>query len=112
MNSKKSIGDGGEAQAVKYLKKKKYEIVARNLRTKYGEIDIIARKDGVYVFVEVKRRTTDAFGKGFEAVDHRKQEKIRNSALLYCQINNIEALCRFDVISIDSGEITHIENAF
>ena len=94
------------------IQKKKEETQASNQRKEYWGIDIIAREDGVYVFVGVKSRQTDTCGKGFEAVDRRKQEKIRQSALFYCQTYMIEALCRFDVISLDDGELVHIENAF
>ena len=110
--SRKAVGDRGEDQAVTYLKKKKYKIIERNVHLPPGEIDIVAMQDTSYIFIEVKYRTTDLYGKGFEAVDHRKQERIRRAAILYCQQKKIEALCRFDVISIDGTEITHIENAF
>ncbi|MDR2870049.1 MAG: YraN family protein [Deferribacteraceae bacterium] len=112
MHNKKISGNKGEDTAARYLKKKKYKIVERNINTKAGEIDIIAMQGSVYVFVEVKYRATAIYGMGFEAVDFRKQDKIRRSAILYCQAKQIKALCRFDVVSIDGEQITHIENAF
>lgn len=110
--TKLTTGMKGEIKAAKYLKRKGYEIVAKNVREKFGEIDIVAKDGDTYVFVEVKTRSGSEFGKGYEAVDSVKQSKIVKCARLYCQKHSINALCRFDVISIDSGEITHIENAF
>jgi putative endonuclease len=62
--------------------------------------------------VEVKSRKDGSFGKGYEAVGRAKQKKIIRTAQAY--LNKLQAipLCRFDVISIDEGVITHIENAF
>lgn len=69
-------GTGGEILAVNFLKKKKYKILETNFSNHVGEIDIIAEKDGVIVFVEVKRRQTLQYGRPIEAVDTRKQNKI------------------------------------
>ena len=102
----------GEDIAVKYLKKKGYEIIERNFHTRYGEIDIIARNDGVLIFVEVKRRSSESFGTASAAVTSTKQKKIIKSAEYYCMMEKIQPLCRFDVIAIDGEELTHIENAF
>jgi putative endonuclease len=109
---KKLFGDRGEKRAVKYLKKNGYSIIERNYRTFFGEVDIIAVKDGTLIFVEVKTRNTAVFGMGYEAVGAEKQKNIRQSALLYCKKHQKLSLLRFDVISIDKGVITHIENAF
>jgi putative endonuclease len=109
---KLTFGGEGEAIAVKYLRKKGYEILERNYRTKLGEIDIIVRLNDCIVFVEVKRRGSGRFGKGYEAVDKCKQRQIINTANYYLKKYGIKTLCRFDVISIDGEEVTHIENAF
>ncbi len=106
-------GDSGEIEATNFLKAKGYIIVKTNYKTKLGEIDIIALQKNVIVFVEVKKRETLAFGRPCEAVDFRKQQKIRNCAQLYLmQTNKTENDVRFDVIEIVGSEITHIENAF
>lgn len=105
-------GKTGEDKAAAFLKKKGYAVNARNYRAKTGEIDIIAEKDGTLVFVEVKTRDTDTYGAGFESVRQAKQNKIIRTAQYYIMQNNVEKLCRFDVISIDDNKITHIENAF
>jgi len=106
-----SLGQSGEKKAEKYLIKNGYEILERNYRCKFGEIDIIASKDGYTVFVEVKTRKNSSFGRGFEAVDTRKQQKLILTAQAYMSSRR-ETSARFDVISIDAGEITHIQNAF
>lgn len=106
-------GDSGEITAVNFLKSKGYRIIKTNFKTKLGEIDIIALQKNVIVFVEVKKRETLAFGRPCEAVDFRKQQKIRNTAQLYLmQTHNTESDVRFDVIEIVGDQITHLENAF
>lgn len=105
------FGQSGEKKAAKYLQKKGYSILERNFRSRFGEIDIIAEKDGVTVFVEVKTRSTEAYGKGFESVRPDKQGKLIKTAQHYMSVNG-ECPARFDVVSIDENEITHIEDAF
>lgn len=106
-------GNIGEELATNLLKKKKYKILERNYKNKIGEIDIIAEKDGVIVFVEVKERATLAFGRPIEAVDERKQNKIRRTAELYLMSKRKNwADVRFDVVEILGDEINQIENAF
>ena len=107
------IGNYGEALAVKYLSDKGCKILARNFRSKMGEIDVIA-EDGKYiVFVEVKYRTDNLYGEPFEAVTAAKRRKIRRTAELYLlKTGNINRDCRFDVIDILDGRIEHYENAF
>jgi len=106
-------GREGERKAEKFLRKKGYQIIAKNYRTPVGEIDIIAQKNEVLVFIEVKKRSSSKFGTGAEAVTAQKQNKIIRSAQLYMKkYCEGEANCRFDVISIDAKHIRHIENAF
>lgn len=115
MNTK-SLGNKGEQIAAKYLKNKHYEIVMCNFRTRYGEIDIIAKDKEVLVFVEVKLRSSRNYGRGLEAITSSKVEKIHQVAMEYIQNNyQTEPECRFDVIEIINSsqmEILHIENAF
>ena len=109
---KKLIGEQGEKKAEKYLVDKGYKIVERNMRTPLGEIDIIAYSGAVLVFIEVKMRSSERFGMGLEAVTKSKQHKLIRTARYYCKMKNIMPMCRFDIISIDAGQITHLENAF
>jgi putative endonuclease len=115
---RKKRGDVGEKYAVDYLKANNYEIVKVNYRTRYGEIDIIAKENNTLVFIEVKTRTSDVFGRGIEAVDIKKQRKIRSVSLSFLNEYD-EFVCnlRFDVIEIKMAngaleELTHIKNAF
>ena len=106
-------GDGGEILAANFLKSQKYKIVQTNYCNKVGEIDIIAQKGDVLVFVEVKRRSTLAFGRPIEAVDYRKQQKIRKTAEIYLMLaGKTYSDVRFDVIEILGEKINHVENAF
>lgn len=104
------------------MRKKGYEILQRNFRIRGGEIDIVAQNDVALVFVEVKTRTSRAFGEAREAVGAVKQKRIVLAAQHYLmQYGNMRntggnSFCRFDVIEIDAThpqiEIRHWENAF
>lgn len=106
----------GESEAVKYLISKGYEIMDRNYRTKIGEIDIIAMKSRILVFVEVKTRTNTNYGYPYEAVTRTKQGKIIKSSFVYIKhksFNNYQL--RYDIIEVylsKEPRINHIENAF
>lgn len=112
----KVFGSKGEDIAAEFLKQKGYKILKRNYTTPLGEADIIARDNNTIVFVEVKARSSNAFGQPFEAVNHRKQEKLKKIALYYLKHNKIELPVRFDVVSIVSrngkAEVNHIIEAF
>ena len=106
-------GKIGEAVAFNYLKQNDYKILETNFTCKMGEIDIIAKKDEIIVFVEVKARTTKKFGLPCEAVTPYKQHKIKLVATYYLQkTQNFDKICRFDVIEILGENINHIQNAF
>ncbi len=112
-------GNYGEDMAVRLLKKEGYQILERNYYCRMGEIDIIA-KDGEYiVFVEVKLRKNNDFGGASFAIDKRKQEKIRKTALYYLQRFPTEVSVRFDAVLITAGDgkiqnkdMELIQNAF
>ncbi len=112
----KCIGSKGEDIAADYLKKKGYSILYRNYKTPYGEADIIIKDNDTVVFVEVKTRSNASFGQPFEAVNFKKQEKLKRIALFYLKNINRQIKIRFDVISINSedgkNKIEHIKEAF
>ncbi len=114
MDNKRNIGAVYEEKAAKYLKEKGYVIVTKNFRCRMGEIDLIARKDTVLVFVEVKYRKTASFGYPEEAVSFSKQKTIRKVAeyFLLSEQLSLDTECRFDVIAVLNEKIRHIENAF
>jgi len=105
------FGKKSEKKAANFLKKNGYSILAMNYRCKFGEIDIIAEKDDLLVFVEVKARTSAKYGMGYESVTAAKQEKLLKTAYVYMAEKG-ERPAQFDVISIDGDEISHIPNAF
>lgn len=114
MTRTKQIGDFGEDIAFRYLQDKGYIIKDRNFSTRFGEIDIIAEKDDVLIFVEVKTRKNADYGRPAEFVDLRKQRRIIQSAYMY--LNGEDKAVRFDVIEVlyrrEKTYINHIENAF
>lgn len=108
----KDFGRRGEDAACRYLKKHGYKILERNYTTPFGEADIIAYRKGIYSFVEVKARETDAFGLPSEAVTREKQRRYRTIAQYFCLSLGEEVPVRFDVASYMNGEVEYFENAF
>ncbi len=109
---KKRLGASGERKACKYLKRQGYKISERNYKNPFGEVDIIASKDGVTAFIEVKTRNTDDFGTPCEAVGKDRMRRYILAAEHYFAGRTIDCTVRFDVIEIFRGELNHIENAF
>ena len=99
--TRRELGDQGEDLAAAALKKQGYKILERNYLTPLGEIDIIAKQQGVFVFIEVKTRKSDRFGTPAEAVHPAKQAKLRRLADYYLKQKRLgEAPVRFDVVGI------------
>ena len=98
--STQNIGEIGEEYTVKFLEKKKYNILERNYRKRYGEIDIIAENKNYIVFVEVKTRHKDSMASAADAVNRQKQIRIIKTASLYLAENETEKFCRFDVCEV------------
>lgn len=112
------FGRTGELLAEQFLRAQGYRIVERNVKTPMGELDLVAEDGGVLVFVEVKARTSEAFGGGVGAVDRRKRQKLVRLASHYLARHHWgDRLCRFDVVVIEETtperrKISHIKNAF
>lgn len=111
------FGQQAESAAVKFLKVQGYKIIRCNYKTKFGEIDIIAKDKNVICFVEVKARHSKLFGEPAEAVSVTKQRQISKAAICYLKENNLlECPARFDVVSLlcrrDQPEIDLIKDAF
>lgn len=114
------LGPWGEALAAEYLRKKRYSIVASRFRSRFGEIDLIAKNKRYLVFVEVKLRKNSDFAQAREFVDRRKQDRIRTTAMYYLSRYPTELQPRFDVIEIYAPEgmetrkpeLYHLEDAF
>jgi putative endonuclease len=113
---KKLLGREGEDLAARFLTKRGYRILERNYSTRTGEIDLIALHEGAVVFVEVKTRSSDAFGAPELAVTPRKQERMVKAALAYIKYKKLHQVpCRFDVVAITATaeqEVELIRNAF
>ncbi len=115
LNNKRTVGTEGEKIAAEYLKEQNYFILAMNFRYKrLGEIDIIARENNYICFIEVKSRSTLAYGLPREAVNYRKQENIKKLASVFIAKNKLfNADIRFDVVEVytkKASGIMTIEN--
>ena len=113
---RKLLGRTGGDRAADHLARRGFRILERNYSAPYGEIDLIALDGDTVVFVEVKTRTTDAYGAPELAVDRRKQGRMVKAALGYLKRRSLHQVpCRFDVVAIsgrDGGTVQHIPNAF
>jgi putative endonuclease len=95
------LGKIGERFAARYLTSHGYDILEKNYSTPLGEIDIVARHDGLLVFVEVKTRSSGRYGLPQEAVNLRKQRQMIRVAEAYLkERKNSEVPCRFDVVAV------------
>ncbi len=122
MTERSALGDFGERVAKAHLEANGYRILQTNFRVREGEIDIVAEKDGVAVFVEVKTRRGDAMGTAKEAIGWRKAQSLLLAAQAYEERHEerheeLPPGRRIDVIAIDldpDGEllsVEHIESA-
>jgi len=113
-------GKWGERVALEYLSRKGYTIIATGFRSRFGEIDIIAKNKESLTFTEVKTRKNNSFAHAREFVTKSKQRKIIATANYWLAVRTTELQPRFDVIEIYAKdgehtvapEIIHIENAF
>ncbi len=113
MNTR-NIGGIYEEKSVNYLKQNGFQIISQNYRCKVGEIDIIAIKENILRFIEVKYRKNDLYGTPMEAVHQKKQKKIMKAASCFLienqQFQNMQ--CSFDVMSVTDNKIEYIFNCF
>ena len=116
-SQKQSIGDYGEQLARAYLEKQQYVILTTKWHCQYGELDIVAQKNNVIVFVEVKARRGQAVQQAFAAITPSKQKKLVASAHLFLDEYAHDILdWRIDVIGIaipynEPPIIEHVEDA-
>ena len=109
------VGAWGESMAADYLQARGYRVIARNARTPYGEIDLVAEKDDLTIFVEVKTRASTTLGPPEMAVTPRKQAHMLAAAEHYSQKHAIEHW-QIDVMAVSrrtgmDPDITHFERA-
>jgi putative endonuclease len=116
--STRPVGQRGEALAARYLERRGYEILARNLRSRLGEIDLVAREGRTLVFVEVKARRGRGGDPPQAAVDGRKQARLARLAGDYlARTRGGERACRFDVVAVtfegeEAARLEHFRGAF
>jgi len=117
MATHNDLGRQGEEIAKAYLEEHNYEILDENWVHGKAEIDLIAYKNGIMIFVEVKSRTSVAFGQPEDFVEKRKQKQMELGSLAYIEIMNHQNDIRFDIIAItfkkdNKFTLNHIEDAF
>lgn len=102
---RKNLGQLGEKLACEFLREKGYKIIDQNFRTRGGEIDIVAEKEEMLVFVEVKTRTNRMFGLPEEAIDARKQHKLAMTAECYLAAHHLyDKDYRIDSVAVEINE--------
>lgn len=105
----------GERQAEKFLKKAGFKVIARNVHVGYDEIDLIARQGDTLIFVEVKTRKNEDFGRPAAAVNRAKRKRLSRAAMHFLKKRKLRPpYIRFDVVEVigDQQDIRHIQNAF
>lgn len=114
MENRRRTGAKYEQKTAEYLESLGWRVLERNYRCRMGEIDLIALDGGTLVFVEVKYRSSRAYGTPAEAVDRKKQRTICRVSDYYRLTHQITDAqpCRFDVAAVQGGEIRLIQNAF
>lgn len=116
--SSRLSGAPGEEAALRFLLRKGYRLVERNVRSRWGEIDLVCRKGSTLVFIEVKSRRSLSAGHPLEALTPAKQARLRRATSIYMmRSEHPEASYQIDLVAIlldQEGrvqEITHLENA-
>lgn len=116
-NDNKSLGNAGEQFVANHLQQQGFSICAQNYRKFFGEVDIIACKKNLYIFVEVKTRKPSTIAMG-QLISPSKQQKIIKTAQTFIAENQLgqNNVCRFDVALVlkndTSFSMNYIENAF
>jgi len=102
---RQALGMSGENLACAELARRGYAILERRYRTRFGEIDIVARDGDTIVFVEVKARLTDDYGGAAAAITAWKQRRVAGMAVDYLSRRRLhDCPCRFDVVAIEFDE--------
>jgi putative endonuclease len=105
-------GQEAEALACRYLRTQGYKIIARNWRSPFGEIDIIAREGGTLVFVEVRARGGSSFGGAEGSLTYKKRKRIIATAQAYLNQTATQLPLRFDFVAFADGRVILYRDAF
>jgi putative endonuclease len=112
-HARQRTGARGEELAAAWYQQHGYEIVARNWRTRAGELDIVAARCGTLVICEVKTRASDRFGSAAEAVTLDKQQRVRAMARVFLAEHDLRPKrIRFDVAAVRGVHVEVITDAF
>jgi putative endonuclease len=111
----RTAGKAGEARACMFLEEQGFKILETNFYAgRYGEIDIVALKDKLLVFAEVKSRSNEKYGGGIYSITEKKKKSLRRAAGFYLVKNSIydskDYTIRFDLILVENGEITLVDD--
>jgi len=116
VTSRVAQGTAAEDFALQYLERRGLTLVARNVRCRSGELDLILRDGEQLVFVEVRSRRYSQFGTPAESVTRAKQQRLLRAAAFYLQRQRLDLPCRFDVVAIlhggDPPQVEWIQDAF
>jgi len=112
MQNRQDIGRKGEEEACRFLRSLGYAIVARNWRTRFGEIDIVARDEDVLAFIEVKARSGAEFGGPEGAVGWRKRRRMIAAAKGFLAATRSDLAARFDVVAFEGDDVRLVRDAF
>lgn len=115
---KNKVGVWGEVYAARYLRDNKFKIISANYVCRFGELDLVAVKDGILCFIEVKTRNESTLTRPMEAVDEDKRERLKMTSKSFLNYSRLSGEMRFDVVEVyldDNFKMTginYIENAF
>ncbi|MFP5225317.1 MAG: YraN family protein [Actinomycetota bacterium] len=117
MDARTTLGRRGEEAAARWLQRHGWQILDANVRFREGELDLVACRDGILAFIEVKTRRSNKRGTPAEAVTPAKQAKIRRLAMRYLNERRPHAAAvRFDVVAVvaqgQGFRLQHLESAF
>lgn len=110
-----SLGSLAEQAAERYLRRQGLELIARNFRSRFGEIDLIMRDQAALVFIEVRLRSHPGYGGAAASIDARKQQRIIRTAQQYLSTLVNVPPCRFDAVLMDDAQgrkLQWLKNAF
>ena len=111
--ARQALGAAGEELAASWYRDRGFEVVARNWRCPAGELDLIVRRSGLVVFVEVKTRTTAAYGHPLETVTARQRERVRRAAAAWiAESGHHPRRVRVDVAAVMGGVVDVVPDAF
>lgn len=105
------LGKEGEDRAAAYLTSRGYKIEARNFRTLFGEIDIVARDKNTLVFIEVKTRSDRSYGLPEDAITARKLQRLLKACAYFNLVHHTEnEPQRIDVLALENSSLRHLQN--